>query len=74
MEESIEMIKISRDLFQIKLNAIKKEIADETNKKNREKLMLKAEKLYKEYKESLQLIKEYMNKIYQKAKTEFINK
>lgn len=66
IREAIEIIKISRDFFQKQLSVIRQEVINEKNEDKRQKLMLRAENLYKAYKESLQIIEEYMDMTYQK--------
>lgn len=66
IEESLEMVKISHDLFQKKLSRLKTAIKNETDKRKIGQLLTKAEKLYQEYRESLQIIEEFMDLNYRK--------
>ncbi len=69
LQEAVELVKISRDLFQKKLSVIKTEIISEKSKEKKKELLLKAEDLYRDYKDSLQIIEKYMDMRYQQIKS-----
>lgn len=67
LEEALELVEISRKLFQEKLSALEKLLVDEADRNKIEKILRSAEKLYREYKESLKIIETYADQRFQRV-------
>lgn len=67
LEEALELVEISRKLFQEKLSALEKLLVDEADRNKIEKILRSAEKLYREYKESLKIIETYTDQRFQRV-------
>lgn len=63
LQEAVELIEISRVLFQKKLSEIKAKGLKTDDSAEKAKLELKAKELYVEYKKSLSVIEEYIDEV-----------
>lgn len=66
LEEALELVELSRKLFQEKLSALEELLTNEVDRNKIEKIVSRAEKLYREYKESLAVIEAFIDSGYQR--------
>lgn len=64
IEESIELVEISKTLFQVKLSALQKAIEKETSESKIKELHKNIKDLYTEYRKSLEVIEDFMEESY----------